>query len=425
MKNLNATITSAVLRSQPPNPEDVPAMVDYFQKYGGGTEQKFVKDVGRFIQVSNLSTSNRISGRIFAALAALSFGTVLPAYAVMAVLKRVAASQKIIDGICSSVTAADIARFGTKLKAEFLEIDGVIRKAEVTLENSDLDETTRILKAGWLQMTLIDHILGRPNRDGDEFKNIQEVVAKFVLDVFGQAPQASAAPGAPVATAASSIVQYDTAGSAIDVAKMILLSQGFQIGNVYCAKGHRASHPSEPMAWKLISIAGDGSTKLQAYSNVGVLLENSDATVTGAELADQFVLFDKKFLLHDNYPSHEAHHTGSSKTDLIPDRVRECMQVLAKTMIDHRLDIRTSPSKAVFAKADLESDIAVGKLRLTPVSRSYTLFDGSKKGAVDHPRSQCTTVCPDGAKVITAICQPGIDNVCNAYWFIGVTDEEG
>ena len=194
---------------------------------------------------------------------------------------------------------------------------------------------------------------------------------------------------------------------------------------VYCATGKRASHPSEPVAWKLISIAGDGSTTLQAYSNVGALVEKSDATVTGAELADQFVLFDKKFLLHDNYPSDEAHHTGSSKTDFIPDRVRECMQVLAKTMIDHRLDVRPQPSKAVFAKADLESDIAVGKLRLTPVSRSYTLFDGSKKGAVDHPRSQCTTVCPGGDKVITAICQPGIDDVCNAYWFIGVTDEKG
>ena len=91
-------------------------MVDYFQKYGGGTEQKFVKDISRFIQVSNLSTANRISGRIFAGLAALSFGTVLPAYAVMAVLKRVAASQKIIDGICSSVAVGEITKFGRDLK---------------------------------------------------------------------------------------------------------------------------------------------------------------------------------------------------------------------------------------------------------------------------------------------------------------------
>ena len=179
------------------------------------------------------------------------------------------------------------------------------------------------------------------------------------------------------------------------------------------------------MAWKLISIASDGSSTLQAYSNVGVLIENSHVTVTGAELADQYNLYEKKFVLHDCYPSREAHRVGSSKDNLIPERVRECMLALANTMIDHQLDIRSLPSRAVFAKADLESEIAVGKLRLTPVSRSYTLFDGSKKGAVDQQRSQCTTVCPDGAKVITAICQPGIDNVCNAYWFIGVTDEEG
>ena len=233
-------------------------------------------------------------------------------------------------------------------------------------------------------MTLIDHILGRPNGDGDVFGNIQMVVNRFVIDVFGEATQASA-PAAPAATQASSIVQYDTAGSAIDVPKMILLGKGFQIGNSYCAKGHRALDPSEPIAWKLISIAGNGSTKLQAYSNVGALVEKKYATITGEELADQFALFEKKFVLCDSYPSHEAHHDVSSKADSIVDRVKECLLALAGTMIDHKLDIRTSPSKAVFAKADLESEIAIGKLRLAPVFRTYSIFNPQKKGRRKEP----------------------------------------
>jgi len=61
---------------------------------------------------------------------------------------------------------------------------------------------------------------------------------------------------------------------------MILLDQGFKIGNNYHAKGLWGLDPSQPMAWKLISIAGNGSSKLQAYSSVGAMVEKYK-TVTG------------------------------------------------------------------------------------------------------------------------------------------------
>ena len=50
--NSNA-IAAAVLRSQPPHADDVPDMVGFFKKWGGGKEQKFVKDVGRFCKAKN------------------------------------------------------------------------------------------------------------------------------------------------------------------------------------------------------------------------------------------------------------------------------------------------------------------------------------------------------------------------------------
>ena len=67
------------------------------------------------------------------------------------------------------------------------------------------------------------------------------------------------------------------------------------------------------------------------------------------------------------------------KGEVVVDRVKECLVRLAATMIDHQLDIRTSPSKAVFAKADLKSEIAVGILRLTPVDRTVTMFNPGKE----------------------------------------------
>ena len=51
---------------------------------------------------------------------ALNFGTIVPAHAVMAALKRCAASDKVYDGIASSLSTTDIANFGAKLKDAFI-----------------------------------------------------------------------------------------------------------------------------------------------------------------------------------------------------------------------------------------------------------------------------------------------------------------
>ena len=71
-------------------------------------------------------------------------------------------------------------------------------------------------------------------------------------------------------------------------------------------------------------------------------------------------------------------HYVKMKEEVLVDRVKECLVKLAATMVDHQLDIRTSPSKAVFAKADLKSEIAIGLLRLTPVARSVMRFNPEK-----------------------------------------------
>ena len=131
------------------------------------------------------------------------------------------------------------------------------------------------LQSGWLEMTLIDTIINKPNREGTLFEDIEEVVEAFLLRIFGQAPVA-----APVQAhepdSSSTLVNYDEHGAAIDVAKLILMEQhGFQIGENYHSP-KRQSDPelrtSEPIAWKIVSIDGDGKPRLQPYSNIGELL---------------------------------------------------------------------------------------------------------------------------------------------------------
>ena len=99
------------------------------------------------------------------------------------------------------------------------------------MEKNDIDEPERSLNAGWLQMALIDHLRGRPTGEGQSFTITDEIVKQLLRDVFGEVTEAPAAAPAPASS--STIVQYDTVGSAIDVAKMILLNRGFQIGKNY------------------------------------------------------------------------------------------------------------------------------------------------------------------------------------------------
>ena len=90
-------------------------------------------------------------------------------------------------------------------------------------------------------------------------------------------------------------------------------------------------------------------------------------------------MFDKNFEVNGNYPHTEARHSATLKDEILVDRVKECLVALAATMIDHPLDVRASPSKAVFAKSDLKSEIGVGKLRLTPVAKSVKMFNPRKR----------------------------------------------
>ena len=94
---------------------------------------------------------------------------------------------------------------------------------------------------------------------------------------------------------------------------------------------------------------------------------------------------------------------------------------LAETMIDQPLIVRTLPSKAVLAA----SDIAIGKLRLSPVIGSVVLFNPRKKGKVCHIQHQCTLTCPDGSAMVFNLGSPVVDQTfCSAFFVVRVTHEK-
>jgi hypothetical protein len=158
---------------------------------------------------------------------------------------------------------------------------------------------------------------------------------------------------------------------------------------------------------------------LQAYSNIGELTDER-LTITGAELAAQYVPYEKLFKTIVEYPSNEGKHCESMKADILVRRIHECLMTQAAMMIDAPLIPRILPSKALFAK----SEIAVGKVRLSPVTGSVYLLNPRKKGVCPY-RQQCTLKYPDGSTVVYCLGTPAVDaNFCSAFFLVGVTHDK-
>ena len=192
-----------------------------------------------------------------------------------------------------------------------------------TLNNEGIQEPERAIKGGWLQTTLIDHILERANVDGKRFKDIEDIAQAFILDLFGEATEIESSVQVHLSSS-STVVEYDEHGSAIAVAKLILQKEGFEVDKRYHSPKRQLDkllRPSEAIARKLISMADDGTSTLQAYSHIGELMVDKFTTVIGEELSAKFVPYGKVFKSCTKYPSNEGRHCTTLLDDVLADRV--------------------------------------------------------------------------------------------------------
>ena len=145
-------------------------------------------------------------------------------------------------------------------------------------------------------------------------------------------------------------------------------------------------------------------------------------TIAGADLQAKYTKFEKVFKTLAAYPSNEGRHSQSLKDEVLVSRVKECMMTLATTMIDHPLTIRTSPSRLVISNSEIEA----GKLRLSPVTSSVSLYDEKKRKGIIDPRNTLTLTLPGAdQQMLFSMGTPLVDeNFCSTYFVVGVTHDE-
>ena len=365
-KATNEDIARAVLRSQPPNAEDVPDMVDYNQMWGGGHQQYYVNDILHFLTVMNVPPSVRVSGRTFQALAALKYGVEnVPAMAVNAVLKRMACSHRLVDGVAADYKTSDLTSLDKKRKKAFLEANQIMLNSRKILETNNISDPLRTKAEGWLHMTLIDHIMERPNLDGKTFESMELITASFLEKVFGMDSPPVEAAGPASALAAVAVVDYDDSGRAVDVPKQVLLSKGFKVGNRYTLTKPSA----KPVVWELTHMAADGTSTLAVVSAIGTVTDETK-DVDGATMASGvYRVFDKKFKFMTEYPKNEAKYSDAFHTAVQEGRVIDCLRTLALQQDDPQVRVQLSPFRGLFATGD----IGIRELCLTPCTRSVVL----------------------------------------------------
>ena len=395
-------------------------MVAYNAKWGGGASAVWINDIKHYCSLMNVPAYVHVPGRVFAALAKLDFDTEMPARAVTAILKRVAVSSRIVDGVASDVKVNDISAIGSKKDkiALFLEANMIMENCANILKEKKIIDPQKTLDEGWLQINLIDCVMGKANSEGMTWPNLEAVTQEFIKRLFSDDVEDLQVAAASTVVPSSNVVQYTEQGEAVDVPKMVLLGKGFKVGSKYTRKmvedTNNTAAPSDHTIYKLLDIEGDGTCTLQAYSDFGELVGELEK-VGGANLAARYKPFEKDFKFLEDYTGTEIKYNEAYQNDVCMHRVKDCLLTLALEMNDFDLTTRISPSKGVFCKGDISTDAML----LCPYGNVVKYDPTVKKVKIPDQRNCLKLESPSGDTSVFILSGMATDSKTqNAYWAI-------
>ena len=267
-------IAKAVLRSQPPHAEDVPSMVDWSLKYSGGSRGFFTNELCHYCALKGVPPALHVPARFFEAMSKINFGIDTPARGMIAILKRIASSSKVVDNMPSDVKASDISAIGSKpnSKEVFLKASAIMDNCHKILTKKGIKDPHFTLQQGDLEIKLVNFVLGLTGKAKvDECVTLMgDIVKEWLRSLFGDDDEgivpSTTSAGSSDATS-SNIVQYDDEGQAVDVAKMIIQSKGVKIGALFMKKA--VDCDDRPTLCKLVEIQGDGICVLHEMDDFG------------------------------------------------------------------------------------------------------------------------------------------------------------
>ncbi len=419
-------ITRAVLRSQPPHAIDVPDMVAWSLKYSGGTSGYWTSEICSFCATKGVAPDLHIPGRYFEAITKLDFGLATPARAVVAILKRLASSKRIVDHLPADIKAAELNAISIKLKDVFIRASEIMDNCNKILQDKQIVGAQAILERGDLECKLIDFILSKPDAKKAEDK-MQEIVSAWIRGLFSDeieldvGPVASSAASSSAASSSDPLIQYNDQGQSIDIGKMVLQDRGVKVESKYYRKDTDVSiTDSRPVVYILKDIKSDGTCVLHPLSDRGEKV--GDNAIEAAGIVVGWKLMDREYKFLAPHAGKEIRHDKKIPQVMFQDHIRECLFLLCTDLMttDYEIDIRTSPWKSVFANKEYE----IGKLLFVPYGSVLPVTAKSKVDA-SAQKNLITVVKPSGetSEYLVHGAQPD-DKVQNLFWAIQSTSSE-
>ena len=294
-------VQAAVVSTEPPRLEDVPAHIAFCKIWGGGNKQELMAQTMDYIQQA-MPVGRIVSGRFLSKLCSLKFHpSELPPLTIHALVMAQSVLPKDRESIGVSVSDAHVRSLTTTNKAKGKQIDAMLQNAKELLA---LQPEADPLLFGNFAVELVKNMFELDS----EFKTLEDVSAHFATLMVSptmsttapetQAPQEEAAPSG------SGFVAF-TASGVNNAGRITVCNRGFSVGEHIEHK--TTASRLQAKQFKIDYINDDGS--------VGVFEALMDGTFATAitVLSMNTLLLDYKLAkspikLFKNYPQTSASH---------------------------------------------------------------------------------------------------------------------
>jgi hypothetical protein len=278
-------VTRAVLKTAAKCSPDVPDMVNWYKKFGGGTSKTFVTLISS-IRDQHVDPTRQVSGSFFKSLANLKFAAdeSSPSHFVSATLiVHAAAKEAVSDGYAKFIkqNELDSMSVGGKRHDMTMTANERILRANRLSKETGLPEHV-LLTAKFNLMDRLVRLVFKydPNKESKDvdpqFTTFDSISAEFVKEVLQLAPTADiVAPpsGEPASSSGPcNLVEYDDAGVAVGQGRATLLNKGFATGST----AHVAQGKAD-VQWEINSIADNGDVTLCRINREGIANESLQA----------------------------------------------------------------------------------------------------------------------------------------------------
>jgi hypothetical protein len=406
------SVSRAVLRTHPKCYQDVPDMIAWYKRFGGGTSKAFVPTISAMFD-KFVPATRQVGGNFFLALSKLKFKADEPAPAsfINSTLVVHAAAKEHDNNFAKlfKLSELDSISVGGKKHALAMLANAALLRALQLGSDTGLPTHMWIHARFHIMDRLVrlvfKHDVNKEVKEVDQaFTTIDAINAAFVAELMqmactqGALPSASSSTEVPdISKVSTSIVEYDSSGNPIAQGKETLLAKGFDVGKFVYLYGGKTDQQ-----WELTDINPDGMVTLVRLDDLGSQVVGDSTQWNIHDFMRKYRLCKDKIEVVSDYPAIDATLSDEFHIFNYECVVGNCLHALAMKHKCLDFEVIAKPVKKVYStKAH-----AVGSLVLVPATNKITYEKNPRTTGIDS--YSCVLVDEDDSPTFTLSKPQGV-----------------